>query len=355
MNLFLRTGAVVAFLAALTTAARAADFAFGADVSFLKQAEDGGKNFKDGTNAGSGLQIFHNHGYNWVRLRLFVEPVTNGLPNNPAYTIAQAQAAKKLHFKFLLDLHYANTWADPAHQPTPAAWAGLSHAERVQTVFTYTRDTIAAFRDAGVLPDMVQIGNEVTQGLLWPDGRLPDHWDNFARYIYAGINGVDAGRGNGKRPKIMIHVDTGGSREKTKAFFDKLNTYEIPYDVIGLSYYPWWQGSLMELRENLAFAAHEYGRDVVVVETAYHWQPNRETADHAEPFPETPEGQRQFLEALTRVVMDVPDGRGQGVFWWEPAVSGSLISRGFFDNDGNALPVITVFDPYTRPLPGLGK
>jgi len=327
----------------------AADFAFGADLSFLKQAEDGGKVFREGTNAAPGLQLFRNHGYNWLRLRLFVDPVGGHLPNDLAYTLAMARDAKKLGFKFLLDFHYANSWADPAKQPTPVTWTNLSPAERVTAVFMYTRDSIAAFRDAGVLPDMVQAGNEVTVGMLWPDGKLPEHWDQFARYLYAGINGVDAGRGNGKRPKIMIHVDCGGNREKTRWFFDKLNTYDIPYDVIGFSYYPWWHGSLTDLRENLAFASRTYGKDVIVVETAYYWRPNRETADRPEPFPETPAGQRQYLEELTRTVMDTPEGRGKGVFWWEPAVTGGLSGRGFFDDQGQALPVLSAFDSLTRP------
>jgi arabinogalactan endo-1,4-beta-galactosidase len=351
MKLVTGTLAAFLFLAGTAVRARAADFAFGADLSYLKQAEDGGKVFQEGTNAAPALQLFRHHGYNWVRLRIFVEPVGGRLPNNQAYTLALAQDAKKLGYKFLLDFHYASTWADPGQQPTPAQWEKLSHAERVEAVFGYTRDTIAAFRDAGVLPDMVQIGNEVTHGMLWPDGKLPDHWDNFAQYIYAGINGVDAGRGNGRRPKIMIHIDTGGSREKTKYFFDKLNSYEIPYDVIGFSYYPWWQGTLTDLRDNLAFTAQEYGKDIIVVETAYYWHTNRETAARPEPFPETPDGQRQFLEELTRTVMAAPDDRGKGVFWWEPAVTGGLGGRGFFDNDGRALPVLGAFDPFTKPAP----
>jgi arabinogalactan endo-1,4-beta-galactosidase len=326
-------------------------FAFGADLSFLKQAEDNGRVFKDGTNAVPGLQLFRDHGYNWIRLRIFVEPVQQRLPNDLAYTLTMAKDAKKLGYNLLLDFHYASSWADPARQPTPESWKGLSHADRVKAIFEYTRDTIAAFRDADVLPDMVQIGNEVTHGILWPDGKLPDNWDNFAEYIYAGINGVDAGRGNGRRPRIMIHVDQGGSISTTKYFFDKLNTYGIPYDVIGFSYYPWWHGTVMDLRANLAFAANEYGRDVIVVETAYNWRPNRETRDRTGPFPETPEGQRDFLEEVTRAVIAVPNGRGKGVFWWEPAVRGGLGSRGFFTEDGTALPVMNVFDKFTRPKP----
>jgi arabinogalactan endo-1,4-beta-galactosidase len=332
----------------------AAEFAFGADLSFLKQAEDRGTVFKDGTNALPGLQIFKNHGYNWVRLRIFVEPVGGDLPNDLSYTIAMAQDAKKLGYKFLLDLHYANSWADPQKQPTPGAWKDLSHKARVKKVFEYTRDMITAFREAGVLPDMVQVGNEVTHGILWPDGELPQNWDNFADYIRAGVKGVNAGRGNDPRPKIMIHIDQGGNIAKTKYFFDNFNRYKIPYDVIGFSYYPWWHGTLMDLRENLAFTANTYGKDIIVVETAYNWRPAGETAGRIGPFPETPEGQREFLDELTRIVLDTPGGRGQGIFWWEPAVGdhGNLVSRSFFDENGNPQPVLSVFDKYTRPLPG---
>jgi arabinogalactan endo-1,4-beta-galactosidase len=337
--------------------AHASDFAFGADLSFLKQAEDRGTVFKDGTNAAPGLQILRNHGYNWIRLRLFVEPVSNNLPNDLAYTLAMAQDAKKLGYKFLLDFHYANSWADPAKQPVPEAWKKLSHPARVQTVFDYTSNSIAAFREAGVLPDMVQVGNEITHGMLWPDGKLPEHWDNFADYLRAGIAGVSAGCGTHACPKIMIHIDQGGSVANTKYFFDRLNRYQIPYDVIGFSYYPWWHGTLMDLRENLAFTANTYGKDIIVVETAYNWLPARETSDRVRPFPETSEGQREFLDEVTRLVMATPNGRGKGIFWWEPAVGnrGGLVSRSFFDEAGNSLPVLSVFDKYTRPTPRTGS
>jgi arabinogalactan endo-1,4-beta-galactosidase len=336
---------VLAALVALASAGQAQDYAIGADVSFLAQAEHDGVVFKDNGVAAPGLQVLRNHGYNWIRLRLFHTPTE--LPNNLAYTIAVAKDAKGRGFKFLLDFHYADGWADPGKQPIPSAWQGKSHKELVQAVFEYTRDTIAAFCDAGVLPDMVQIGNEITNGMLWPDGKLPQNWDNFADLVYASINGVDAGRGNGKRPRIMIHIDRGGDMKGTKAFLDKLNSYDVPYDVIGQSYYPWWHGSLNDLRKNLEFMAREYQKDIIVVETAYNWQPGNYVNKPA-PFPESPEGQRAFLDELNRVVMGTPNGRGKGVFWWEPAVQGELAIRGFFDEKHNALPVITAFDRFTR-------
>jgi arabinogalactan endo-1,4-beta-galactosidase len=321
------------------------DYAIGADVSFLGQAEQQGVVFKDAGQAKPGLQILKDHGYTWIRLRLFHRPTE--LPNNLQYTIAVAKQAKALGFKFLLDYHYADDWADPGKQPIPKAWQGRSHKELVTTVFEYTRDTVAAFRDAGVLPDMVQVGNEITNGMLWPDGRLPGNWDNFAELVYAGINGVDAGRGNHPRPRIMIHIDRGADAEGTKAFLDKLNSYDIPYDVIGQSYYPWWHGSLNDLRKNLEFMAEEYQKDIIVVETAYNWKPGN-YVDKPAPFPESPDGQREFLDELNRVIQETPHGRGNGIFWWEPAVQGPLTIRGLFDDQHNALPAMTVFDRFTR-------
>ena len=332
-------------LALLGTKVRASDYAIGADLSFLKQAEDHGTVFKDGGQAKPGLQIFKDHGYNWIRLRLFHTP--NHLPNNLDYTIALAQQARRLHFKFLLDFHYSDTWADPGKQYTPAAWKSMTHDKLVQAVFEYTRDAIGAFRGAGVLPDMVQIGNEVIAGMLWPDGHLPEHWDQFADLVKAGIRGVDAGRGDGPRPRIMIHIDRGGDTDGTKAFYDRLHAHGVEYDVIGQSYYPWWHGNLLDLRKNLDFMTTTYHKDIILVEVAYCWRPSEYTRKPG-PFPETAEGQREFLDAVNRLALDTPGHRCIGIFWWEPAVSGPLRSRGFFDDQGNALPVIQVFDRYTR-------
>ena len=336
---------LLAALLLSTSLSRGQDYAIGADVSFLAQAEQQGIVFKDGDQVKPGLQILKDHGYNWIRLRLFHTPTE--LPNNLQYTTSLAKQGKALGFKFLLDFHYADDWADPGKQPIPKAWQNLSHPQLVKAVFEYTRDTIAAFRDAGLVPDMVQVGNEIINGMLWPDGRLPANWDQFAELVYAGVNGVDAGRGNGKRPKIMIHIDRGADMKDTKAFFDKLNSYEIPYDIIGQSYYPWWHGSMNELRQNLQFMATEYKKDIIVVEAAYNWKPGNYINKPA-PFPESPEGQREFLDEVNRVVMETPDGLGKGVFWWEPAVQGDLTIRGLFDEQHKALPAMTVFDRFTR-------
>jgi arabinogalactan endo-1,4-beta-galactosidase len=319
--------------------------AIGADVSFLPQAESLGTVFHDKGAPAPGLQILRSHGYGWVRLRLFNAPAT--LPNDLAYTIAEAKQAKALGFGLLLDFHYSDDWADPGHQITPLAWQKLNHRQLTDAVFRYTRDTIQEFREAGVLPDMVQIGNEITAGILWPDGKLPDHWDNFNDLIAAGIRGVKEGSGTERKPKIMIHIDKGGNIDATRWFFSNLAAGHVDFDVIGQSYYPWWEGSLGDLKANLDFMAHEYGKPIIIVETAYSWHPDNYTKSRG-PFPETPEGQRAFLEALAKVVAATPNGLGRGIFWWEPAVRGPLSRRGLFNDDGDALPALNVFDGCMR-------
>ncbi len=322
----------------------AQNYAIGADVSFLKQAEDSGFTFKENGKTKPGLEIFKEHGYNWIRLRLFHTPTE--LPNNLDYTIALAQQAKKHGFKFLLDYHYSDTWADPAKQFIPKAWEDKTQTELVTAVFEYTKNTMLAFRDANVYPDMVQIGNEISHGMLWPNGKLPENWDNFSQLVQAGINGVNASCGNNPCPEIMIHIDKGGDKDFTKYFFDKLNSYNLKYDVIGQSYYPWWHGNLLNLRECLNFTATNYNKNVILVEVAYNWTPT-EYLDKKPPFPESPTGQKEFLDEVNRIVLSIPNERGVGIFWWEPAVS-KRGSRSFFDANGNVQPVISVFDKYTR-------
>ena len=331
------------FLYQYTSLVVAQEYAIGADLSFMKLTEDRGFNFKDDGKTKPGIVIFREHGYNWIRLRLFHSPTE--LPNNLNYTIALAKQAKEQGLKFLLDYHYSDTWADPGKQYVPKAWEGRSHAVLIDSVFEYTRKTMMAFRDAGVYPDMVQVGNEISNGMLWPDGKLPDNWDNFAQLVHAGINGVFASCGNNPCPKIMIHIDKGGNKNFTKTFFEKLHSYGFRYDVIAQSYYPWWHGSLLDLRDCLYFTATEYKKDIVVVEAAYNHKP-KEYVNEPAPFEESPSGQREFLEEVNRIVMSVPGNRGVGVFWWEPAVTRG--TGGFFDENGNALPVIKVFDKFTR-------
>ena len=345
-------GIWVACTARLVAAADDA-FVVGADLSLLKYIEDHGVSYRDNGQGKDGLAIFRDHGFNWVRLRLFVNPDgKEGQVNTMPYTLAMATQAKAAGFHFLLDLHYSDGWADPGHQIVPRAWAQLSHVQLVDQVFAYTRDTVAAFRDEDCAPDMVEVGNEITLGMMWPDGKIGSDgkWDAFGDLLKAGIRGVHAGEGS-VPIKIMLHIDRGGDKGVSRWFFEHLATQAVPFDVIGLSYYPFWNGKLDKLKENMAYLAGRFHKDIIVAETGYNW---RDADPKKLEYPPTPEGQSAFLSALAKAVASVPDGHGKGVFYWAPEwIDGtkwggppwthSWENRALFDDQGNALPALDAF------------
>src|SRR5215813_569717 len=173
LRCFAACALVVALLVTFTQLVNAQEFMAGADISSLKVLEDHGATYTDNGVPGNAIDILRDHGVNWFRLRLFVNPNSASDPfviNDLNYTIALAQRAKSVGAKLLLDLHYSDTWADPGHQTKPAAWSSLSFTDLVQRVHDYTRDAISSMNQAGVLPDMVQVGNEISNGMLWNSG-----------------------------------------------------------------------------------------------------------------------------------------------------------------------------------------
>lgn len=329
------------------------DYAFGLDVSFVKQREDNGEKYLDtDSTIKPCLEIFREHGYNWGRVMICNEPTASRLPQNLQYVISAGQDLKKNGYHFLLDYMFSNGWANPMVQPTPSAWKDLSHSDRVKAVYQYIRETMTALKDAGTMPDMVQIGNEIGNGFLWPDGRIRydtiqlSKWKNFSEYLAAGIKAVRDVAGKEHKVKIMLHVDHGGDVPMTKTFFDKMGEYKIDYDVIGLSFYPWSHGTLMDLRENLRFAATEYNKEIILVETGYYWRTSNYFRSNKPPFPETPQGQRLWLEQVNEIVLNTPGGLGRGVFWWEPMSRG----RGYFDEGRKVQPIIHAFEKYALPV-----
>jgi arabinogalactan endo-1,4-beta-galactosidase len=334
----------------------------GADLSALERIELVGGVFRDGGQSADAIAILRAHGSNIIRLRLFVNP--NGQEvqvNDLPYTLRMAGRVKAAGAKLLLDIHYSDTWADPGHQVTPAAWAGLSFDSLEARVETYTADVITQLKGAGALPDIVEVGNEIDGGMLWPLGQITGagndaaEWDRFTRLLKAGIRGVRGALAPGDSVRILLHYSQGGSSGGTQWFFDHMDAALVPYDLIGMSFYPLWHGTLSQLQTNLHATALRYGRDVMVVETAYPWRaggwegmaPNL----GAMTWPISPQGQAQFLEDVLGTVAAVPNDRGAGVIWWYPEsiqVPGLFIwgggSLALFDTGGNILPAASVLD-----------
>ena len=334
----------------------------GGDVSSLARIEQLGGVFKDDGQAGSAITILHAHGSNSFRLRLFVNPndsdvVVNDLP----YTVSLAQRVKASGSKLLLDLHYSDTWADPGHQTTPAAWASLGIDSLAARVQSYTDSVITTLKAAGALPDIVEVGNEIDGGILWPLGQLyvanadtAVEWNQFTRLLKAGIAGVRAALGPGDSVRIMLHYGQGGDAGGTQWFYDHMNAYGVPYDVIGLSYYSWWHGPLSQLEANLLSAESRYHKPIMVVETSYPWRLGgwESIATNTVPMTGTfsPDGQAQFLKDLLGALESVPNGHGAGVVWWYPEaiqVNGLSVWGGgslcLFDGSGDVLSAASDF------------
>ena len=333
----------------------------GADISALERIEQAGGVFRDSGRAGDAIAILRAHGSNLFRLRVFVNPDHSEVQvNDLDYTVRMAGRIKAAGARFLLDFHYSDTWADPGRQNTPAAWAGLGIDSLERQVEVYSADVITRLKQAGTLPDIVQVGNEIDAGMLWPLGRVggtydtPTQWDQFARLLKAGIRGVRSALGAGDSVRILLHYSQGGSSGGTQWFFDHMVASGVPFDLIGLSYYPWWHGPLAYLRDNLRTTALRYGRDVMVVETTYPWRAggweDGATNLAAMTWAISPQGQAQFLRDVLDAVAALPSGRGIGVVWWYPeaiAVPGLFVwgggSLALFDAAGNVLPAAAAF------------
>lgn len=335
------------------------EFLLGGDISMLSRVEELGGVFRENGRRGDFLAILKRHGCNCFRLRLFVNPnYKNAVVNDLPYTLALGGRIKAAGLELLLDFHYSDTWADPGHQSKPAAWRDLDFEALEKKVEDYSASVIAEFRKRRALPDIVQVGNEITPGMLWPDGRLGGkgsserQWDRFARLLKAAIRGVRKPLGRADDVRIMIHIDRGGDRRRTRWFFDNIEKRNVPFDVVGLSYYPWWHGSMDALRKNLHETAAAYGKDILVVETAYpyrgeKWWKNKKNMA----WPVSPEGQHAFLVDLVRTVRRTPGARGAGVIYWYPEsipVEGLRVWNGgataLFDARGNALPAVEAFE-----------
>lgn len=358
-------------------------FLHGADVSFLPQVEAGGGVFRAGNEPADLLAILRARGIDTVRLRLWHAPAGGGAPaadsaaiaspaapaaapSSLASTLALAARARAAGCDVLLDLHFSDTWADPGHQAKPAAWAALPFAALADSVRAYVRDVLAAFAARGAPPVIVQLGNEITAGLLWDDGRAGGafdtqaQWDNLAVLLKAAAAGVRdaAGPSGARRPEIMLHFDRGGDNAGARRCLDNLVARGVAFDLIGLSFYPWWHGTLADLEANLADLAPRYGKDLVVVETAYPWTLAWFDETHNQVglpsqllpgYPATPAGQRAFLADLLAIVRSAPQGRGRGVFWWapewiaSPRFGSAWENAALFDQGGRALPALDAF------------
>lgn len=367
---------------------------YGADFSTLLEEERCGAAYYEHGHRVDLAECLAAHGITSARIKLWVDPYdAHGMPygggtNDLAKALTLAKRARTAGMDVMLDLHYSDFWADPGRQCIPKAWQGLSLGALAERVYAYTAETLAAFEKAGIPPESVQAGNEITNGMLWPVGFLARkdaerEFDTLALLLKAGLRAIR----EGSDAKSFLHLERSGNKALWTEWLDGITGRGVAFDALGASYYPYWHGTMEEMAENLAFCAERYGKDIRIVETSYaftgrHYNPagagaalvmtdeNNACFDgRPMPFPATEAGQAAYVKKLIETVGRVP--RITGLYWWEPGwipVSGAGWATGaslrycgeegkplgnewanqcLFDYQGNALPALEVFGAET--------
>jgi len=355
----------------------------GGDISLLPSYEDAGTKYYDrkGTEW-SALNIFKDVGWRAMRVRLFVDPSNasdehkgEGVCQDLPYVIRLSKQIKEAGLQLMLDLHYSDTWADPSKQFVPKRWERESTGVRARkypkaladSVYAYTTHVLKTLKAEGIVPDMIQTGNEITYGMLWPAGKvMPDddaNWDVFSSLLKAGVK---ACREQCPEAQVIIHTEHAQDWNATRGYYERIGRYGVDYDVIGLSYYPMWHGTVRHLGVVIDSLHQVFSKPVMIVETAAYYShendPWESGKNHdGEAYPATVEGQRQFVEDL------VAELSGHkcvtGLFWWFPEENGSgkqvthnWLNRGLFDNrTGKALPALSALRPFTVTGSGRGR
>ncbi|MCL6454581.1 MAG: glycosyl hydrolase 53 family protein [Alicyclobacillus sp.] len=352
------------------------NFIMGADVSELYALEQAQKQFYNTNGVQENcLKILKQHGVNWIRIRLWNDPTNSlGQPlgggnNDLATDIAIAKQAKVLGMKILLDFQYSDFWADPGKQNKPKAWATDHGAALQKDIYDFTYRTLTTMKNQGVLPSMVQLGNEINAGILWPDGNSAVKAAPFLQAAAAAVRKADPHADNpSKKIQIMLHL-AGSSDGSVGNFTSDLDTWttgntKVDFDVIGISYYPYYHGTVAQDANILDTLAARYHKPVVVAETSEGWTVaqgdetintfNQQTAYTAGYTP-TPEGQAAEIRDVINNVANVPNDMGLGVFYWgadwlpgdetgwESGAGSSWENQALFDFNGRALPSLDVF------------
>lgn len=313
------------------------DFAMGVDASMVKTVEEnGGVYYNEAGEEQDVFQIMNQQGVNFFRVRIWNTPNNlfgdkyGGGSVNTAEAISMAKRAQAANMNVMVDLHYSDFWADPSNQRTPTKWVSKDLAGLSVEVEQFTAATLNAFKNEGVNVQAIQIGNEINNGLLFPVGRLDwanatESYANIATLLKAGIKGAKA---VSPQIKTVIHLADGGSFDVFNSFFSAMETNQVNYDLIGASYYPYYHGTLEQLKNNLDLTAEKFKKPVIVAEMSYGYTVddhpnashiyNTQMEDNGK-YKTSIQGQATAIHDVVKILSEVPNQRGLGIFYWEPA------------------------------------
>ncbi len=306
------------------------DYYAGGDISLLPSYEASGVNYLDtnGSFIPDVIGYLKANGWNSLRVRLFVNPenataeaVGEGVRQDLNYVIALGKRIKAAGMQFMLDFHYSDTWADPTNQTTPAAWASLDDDALGVKMYEYTRDCLAALKAADATPDLIQTGNEISYGVCWaPAGgtaiKAVDS-GGWSRFLALEKQAIKACREVCPDAKIILHTELVRNRTLLKSYYQNVDV--LDYDIIGLSYYPYYHGLFDALNGALSDmeSAHP-DKDIMICETGYFhvWQPENVKFDYSATYPISQAGQKAFTDAMVQQLKNHPNVKG--LFWWFP-------------------------------------
>ena len=329
----------------------------GADVSTLQRSMDLGARYYNASGAQQhALDILKGVGVNYIRLRVWVNPASGY--NNKNRVVTFAPQVKSRGLKLLIDLHYSDYWADPGRQDTPAAWRNHSLSQLQTDVYNHTLDVCNSLKNAGATPDMIQVGNEINQGLLWPAGRISNNnFANAAALLKAGYSAVKACSSS---TQVALHIAAGGDNGTSRWWFDGMQRQGVLWDVTAESYYCFWHGSLSAMQSNVADLRSRYGRPVIIAETSYPFttanadsQGNVITSSSPCGYPATWAGQATAFAAILNAARA---GGAAGVFYWEPtwiATSGNGWDPNNINGSGDGWDNQAVFDWFGKINPNI--
>lgn len=298
----------------------------GVDISMIRDLEALGAKYYLNNQEADVFKIFKACGINMARFRLWVDPKTvdgigyGGGGNDLETTISLAKRAKENNLDILLDFHYSDFWADPAKQTKPKGWSNLHGSLLAQMVYKYTSFVLDSFMKENIQLKMIQVGNEITNGFLWPDG----HYTNHKEMINLLNMGIKAIREKSPESRIVIHLDSGCNQDLYESWFSACGN--LDYDIIGMSFYPHWNGSIKELMANINKLTNQFYKDVIVLETSIGYTLDNYGCDQCvytleeakkTGYEPTQEGQMRFLGELFKSLKT--NKRALGAFYWEPA------------------------------------
>jgi len=294
-------------------------FAKGADVSWLTQMESEGLVFnnKNGVATECMQLLKEDCNVDAIRLRVWVNPTAGW--NNADDVLVKARRAAALGLRVMVDFHFSDTWADPAHQQTPVAWADYDLARLKSAVSTHVSEVLGKLKAFNVTPEWVQIGNETRTGMLWPLGKIDNGNSNYAELTNAGY---DAVKSVFPEAKVIVHLDSGNNLNLYTYVFDYLKNKGGKYDIIGMSLYPENGKSADYVNQcvsNISALFTKYGKPVIVCEIGM---------DH-----DQAEECRDCIASL--ISKGCETGHLEGVFYWEPQAPAGYnegYGKGCFEN-----------------------